>query len=418
MKDAGDVLIVGAGPVGLFTALALAQDGARVTVIEAEEKISDSPRAAVYFPSSMIALDGIGILDEVDSLGVRNNAVGHRVPDLDFYKRISFDCLTGVTYDYQVHAGQDVAARVAMDHARRRGVQVLFGHRLTAFTQDEDGVRATVATPDGGEEIFAAKWMVGTDGARSTVRKLLNIEFEGHTWSNRFVATNLYCDFGSLGFEMANFVCDPTYMAVIAALDGNGLWRLTYQEDAALPAETFMDRLEERYAFHIPKGMKYEIAAARPYAIHQRCAARLREGRVLLAGDAAHATNPCGGLGLTTGVWDGMILADVLAAVIRGDEDEIILDRYSDERRRVFWEVTSPGASENKRIMEESDRAKREADCAGVAVAADNPDVARMVMGFPFRTLGDPLRAGSRWASANPLPAAGIEIEQRKSQLR
>ena len=68
----------------------------------------------------------------------------------------------------------------------------------------------------------------------------------------------------------------------------------------------------------------------------------MREGRILLAGDAAHCTNPMGGLGLTTGFWDGMVLADVLAAVIRGEEDDSILDRYSDERRRVYLEVSSP----------------------------------------------------------------------------
>jgi 2-polyprenyl-6-methoxyphenol hydroxylase-like FAD-dependent oxidoreductase len=416
MHDAGDVLIVGAGPVGLFTALALSQAGASVTVIEAEPSISDSPRAMVYFPSSMVALNELGILDEVDQHGVRNSAVGHKVPDLDFFAELSLHALKGITYDYQIHAGQDVAARIAHDHAVKRGVTVLFDHRLESFEQRTDSVIAKVASPEG-TKTLQARWMIGCDGARSTVRKMLDIEFEGHTWPERFVATNVYCDFTDLGFTMGNFVCDPTYMAVIGLIDAHGLWRLTYQEDGNLPAESFMDRLPERYAYHIPNGFKYEIKSARPYTIHQRCAARLRDGRVLLAGDAAHATNPCGGLGLTTGVWDGMILSDILAAVIRGEENEEILNRYCADRRRVFWEITSPGATENKRIMREADPEKRRQDCIAVQAIADNPDVARLMMGFPFRTIGDVLRPDSRWKNANPLPAAGIDLESRKTQL-
>jgi 2-polyprenyl-6-methoxyphenol hydroxylase-like FAD-dependent oxidoreductase len=416
MQDVGDVLIVGAGPVGLFTALALAQTGADVTVIEAEESISDSPRAMVYFPSSMVALKELGILEEVEKQGVRNSAVGHKVPDLDFYATLSLTALTGITFDYQIHAGQDVAARIALDHLRQRGARVLFNHQLLSLDQRSDRVVATVQTPEGAQS-FQAKWMIGCDGARSTVRKLLDIEFEGLTWPERFVATNVYCDFSSLGLTMGNFICDPTYMAVIGLIDADGLWRLTYQEDGDLPAESFMERLPERYAYHIPKGMKFEIKSARPYVLHQRCAARLRDGRVLLAGDAAHATNPCGGLGLTTGVWDGMILSDVLGAVLRGEAKEDLLDLYSDERRDVFWKVTSPGATENKRIMREADPTRRRQDCDAIQALADDPNLARLMMGFPFRTIGNVLRPESRWRAANPMPAAGVDLDQRKSQL-
>lgn len=417
MIDAGDVLIVGAGPVGLFTALALAQEGVRVTVIEGEPDISDSPRAIAYFPVVMAALKDLGVLEELDREGAHVQTVFHKVPALNFSAKLSFKVLSGLTYDYQIQAGQDVAARIACDHARKKGVEVLFDHRLISIEQRSDNVITVVETPEG-PRTFQSKWLIGCDGARSTVRKSLEIGYEGFTWPNRFVATNVYCDFQSLGFDQAGFVCDPVYMSVIAMIDKGGLWRLTYQEDSALPAETFMERLPERYAFHIPAGVKYDITAARPYTIHQRCASRLRDGRVLLAGDAAHCTNPMGGLGLTTGFWDGMILADVLAAVVRGEEDESILDRYSDERRRVYLEVSSPAASENKRMMEEADPERRKQDCANYQAMADDPELTRLMMCFPFRIVGDLLRPNSRWKDiANPLKIAGIDIEKRKSQF-
>jgi 2-polyprenyl-6-methoxyphenol hydroxylase-like FAD-dependent oxidoreductase len=138
---------------------------------------------------------------------------------------------------------------------------------------------------------------------------------------------------------------------------------------------------------------------------------------VLLAGDAAHATNPCGGLGLTSGIWSGMILSDVLSEVIAGRADDSILDRYSDERRRIFWDIASPGASENKRMMEESDREKRLKDIEGVKVMAADPGVARLMMLFPFRVVGDTLREGSRWRDADPTARAGVDLERRGSQL-
>jgi 2-polyprenyl-6-methoxyphenol hydroxylase-like FAD-dependent oxidoreductase len=417
MIDAGDVLIVGAGPVGLCTALALAQEGLQVTLIEGGPAISDMPRAMVYFPVTMAAFESLGVLADIDRQGRRVQTVGHRVPDLNFHAQLSFNVLTGLTYDYQIHAGQGVAAQIICEHARQNGVDVLFDHQLVSLEQHSDNVITKVETKEG-PRTFRSKWVIGCDGARSTVRKLLDIDYKGHTWSNRFVATNVYCDFESLGIDEAGFICDPVNMAMIAVIDNKGLWRLTYQEDGSLPAETFMERLPARYAFHIPPDVKYEITAAQPYAIHQRCAERLRDGRVLLAGDSAHCTNPMGGLGFSSGIWDGLVLADILAAVLRGEENDSILDRYSDERKRIFWDLVSPSASGNKRMMEEADLEIRKQDCANFKAMADDPNVTRMAMCFAFNLVGDLLRPNSRWKDiANPLKMAGIEIEARKSQF-
>lgn len=417
MIDAGDVLIVGAGPTGLFTALALAQEGVRVTVIESEAGICDAPRAPVYFPVTMTAFDKMGVLADLEKEAVHVQTVGHRVPEYGFHAQLSFKVLEGVTYDYQLHAGQDVAARIACEHARRLGVEVHFNHKLISFEQHRDNVITVVATPEGPRSL-QSKWLIACDGARSTVRKQLDIAYEGFTWPNRFVATNVYCDFPSLGIDPAGFICDPVYGAMICIIDKNGLWRLTYQEAGELPEGTFMDRLAERYAFHIPEGVKYEVAAAAPYTIHQRCASRMREGRVLLAGDSAHCTNPMGGLGFTTGLWDGLVLADLLASVLRGEEDESILDRYSDERRRVYLDISSPAACSNKRMIEQSDPAIRKADCERIKALADNPDLTRLMMCFPFRTIGNLLRPNSRWKDiSKSVRDAGIDIDYHKSQF-
>jgi 2-polyprenyl-6-methoxyphenol hydroxylase-like FAD-dependent oxidoreductase len=284
---------------------------------------------------------------------------------------------------------------------------------LTELEQTDRGVTAKAATP-AGNTTLTADWVIGADGARSAVRKSCGLKFEGHTWPNRFIATNLYCDFRALGYESANFVCDPIHSAIIAVVNADGLWRLTYQEDGELPVETFMDRLPRRYAHFIPAGSLYELRMANPYTLHQRCAESLRAGRVFLAGDAAHATNPLGGLGLTTGLWTGLILADVLAAVINGTADISILDRFSAERRRVFWEVTSPAASENKRMMEEKNHQLRLKDMESVKLTASDPQHAREMMAFHFKVVGDTLHENSRWRHIDPIPAVAIDVQDRR----
>jgi 2-polyprenyl-6-methoxyphenol hydroxylase-like FAD-dependent oxidoreductase len=411
-----EVLIVGAGPVGLLTALALAQLGIDVLVVEEESELNDSPRAAVYFPTGLVALEALGLLQDLEAQSLKVRDFGFHAPELDFRPVLSMHCLEGITFDYQLHCGQHVVARVALEHAKRLGARVRFCHKLIGLTQSEDGVRGELETPQG-PRLVKAGWLIGADGARSSVRALLGLEFEGHTWANRFVATNIYCDMAAYGYQPSNFICDPVYGGVVAQLDAAGLWRLTYHESAEHPAETFMERLPAKFAGFIPQGAPYRIKAARPYAIHQRCAQRLRVGRALLAGDAAHATNPCGGLGLTSGIWAGVILADVLGAVIKGEEDETILDRYAEERRRIFWEIASPGASENKRMMEESDRQQRLKDIEGVKAMAADPQLARLLMLFPFRVIGNVLRERSRWRDADPTGRAGIDIAHRASQL-
>jgi 2-polyprenyl-6-methoxyphenol hydroxylase-like FAD-dependent oxidoreductase len=403
--------------VGLLTALALAQGGAEVTVVEADCELSDSPRAAVHFSTSLVAIRELGLLEDLEAQSLKVRTFGFHAPEFDFHPVLSMSCMAGITFDYQLHCGQHLLARVAMEHAQKLGARVRFSHKLVGLSQGSGGALAEVETPEG-LKVIKSEWVIGADGARSTVRQLAGLQFEGHTWPNRFVATNIYCDMAAYGYQPSNFICDPVYGGVVAQLDQEGLWRLTYHEGAEHPAETFMERLPAKFAGFIPKDAPYRIKAARPYVIHQRCAERLRLGRVLLAGDAAHATNPCGGLGLTTGVWTGMILSDLLGAVLRGEDNDSILDRYCQERRRIFWEIASPGASENKRMMEEGDRDKRLEDIEGVKRMASDPNVARLMMLFPFRVIGDPLREGSRWSDADPTARAGIALQERASQLR
>ena len=139
-----DVAIVGAGPVGMLTALALAQTGASVIVIEREAQIINSPRAAVYFPSTLLVLEELGLLDDLLAIGFTNRTFGTHVPEFGYRSVVETQPIAGIDYDYQLHVGQHEVARTAMEHAQALGVEVRFGHALTGLCDGDSGVTLTV----------------------------------------------------------------------------------------------------------------------------------------------------------------------------------------------------------------------------------------------------------------------------------
>lgn len=388
------VVVVGAGPVGFLTALGLARAGVPVRVLEAEARINDAPRASGYFPTTVAILEKLGLKEDVDAVAYWSSTFSYRM--LATGETLHVDTARMLppetVYRYNAHFGQHVLAEIVSRHLQRLpDTQVSWNTRLVGLNQDSGGVTLDVETPAGREQILA-DWVVGTDGARSTTRHLLGLPFEGHTWPERFVATNLYYDFEKYGFEPANMIVDPVNWAVVARLGRENMWRLTYSESAELDEAGAAGRIPEHYASILPDPKApWEIVASSPYRVHERCAPRFRVGRVLLAGDAAHACNPCGGMGLTGGIIDAMAAVDVLEAVIGGKAPESVLDFYSTERRRVFLEVSSPVASGYKQRMCEPDAQKRRAQYEEFRALAEAPEQALMATSLAKLVEGAPM---------------------------
>lgn len=352
LKPLVDVIVIGGGPVGFVNALGLAQAGIRVTVIEAESQIINSPRAAVYFWSVLDGLGRLGILEDALAAGVRKQDYTYLVRRTGERIVYSMETLKDHTpHPYNLHLGQHLLADIAMRRLQTfPNATVRFGTRLEGLHQNADGVTLSVAIGQHTEEL-RARWVIGADGAASSVRRLLGLSFDGLSWQERFVATNVKYDFERHGYARATFVIDDRFGAVIAILNNEGLWRCTYMEDAALPEETFLERLPHMYEAILPGRGSYELVAASPYRMHQRSAPRYRVGRVVLAGDAAHVTNPTGGLGLTCGLFDSYALYPALAAIIVEGADDAVLDRYSAARRDIFLNRVSPQATANKQLI-------------------------------------------------------------------
>jgi 3-(3-hydroxy-phenyl)propionate hydroxylase len=217
------------------------------------------------------------------------------------------------------------------------------------------------------------------------VRKALGLAFEGVTWPEWFVATNVFFDFEAHGFGQSNVVHDPHHWAIIPKIDQTGLWRCTYREEPGLSEDEVRARTPERYALFHPDLPAVTPERISPYRVHNRCVASMRIGRVLMAGDAAHAVNPIGGLGLTSGILDAIPLAEALSSIVHGRRDEGLLDVWAEERRRILLEIVAPASTENLRRIGEADPERRKADYERFARLNVDEDLAREALMFTYK---------------------------------
>lgn len=197
--------------------------------------------------------------------------------------------------------GQYGLSKVILEHLERiKHYKLLFNHSVSAIKDDKDSkyVTVTATTPDGPKH-YRSEYVVGCDGGRSVVRKLLGVEFEGFTFDEPIIANNVYYDFRKYGWAGGNFIVDPDHWCLIAQLDDKGLWRVSYGEKPGLTPEEYVDpkRRDAKFqaVFPGPHPVEYNCVATSMYRMHQRCSSTFRKGRCLLAGDAARINNPFGG---------------------------------------------------------------------------------------------------------------------------
>lgn len=399
MSKTSQVIVCGAGPVGLTAAIKFAQKGLEVTVIEAGSALNNLPRACAYFSSVIEGLDNLspGLFDEFREISHAAESVGFYSPDMDWRIGIGPPPPQAGPYAQAFQVGQEEVGELLLKHLLAfDNAQILWDTELVALEERDDGVKLQLETKSG-PDTMTCDWLVGTDGANSAVRRFSGIGFDGTTWPVRLFATNVDFDFTKTGHFGANFRMHPDSYAVIVRVNKANVWRIAFGEDGSLPDEGAVERATNRLVDFIPEGEKYNLLQLSPYRIHQRAGDTLRKGRIVLAGDAAHITNPIGGLGLSTGFWDAFILGDLLPAVINKEIGEDALDAYSDERLRVFWNITSPTASRNLGSIMEADPAKR----AKVREAFEGMIYTPMGLGnfakLPYTLIGDPILPNSHW---------------------
>lgn len=376
----GPVLVAGAGPVGVVSALALARAGIEVEVFEAQADVDTSPRAATTHPATLEMIADLGLIEDYIAQGLVartfqfwDRPTGRKIAEFDH------EVLKGdARFPFVVQTEQHKLARMAIRRLRDLGVPVHVSTRVDAVEQSDDGVRLTIAGP-AGSRVAEGRYLIGADGGRSTVRKALGIEFEGYTFPERFLVLTTPYDFAAeQGFCFRNYIADPeawTNLFKVAGDDGRGLWRAVFP---TLPGETDEQVLSDeavqgRMQKFFPKRGAYEIVHRNLYNVHQRVARTFGQGRCFLAGDSAHVNNPIGGLGLNCGIHDATELSTLLASVCRGEAPAAVLDRYDRRRRPINIEFVQQQTIANKKRLEEKDPAVRDANFAALRKTASDP---------------------------------------------
>lgn len=376
------IIIAGAGPVGVVAALACAQNGFSVTLLEAESKIDDNPRAATTHPSTLEMIARVGLIDQFIAEGLVaryfqfwDKLAQRRITEFDH------ELLRGETaFPFVVQTEQHKLCNMGLKKLREYpNAAVRFNTSVTGVSQDVERVTLTAEGPNGTES-FQGDYVIGADGGRSVVRKALDIEFEGYTWPEQFLVLTVLDDFQQIlpGCCYRNYMADPdewTNLFKVAGDDGKGRWRAVSptrsdeSDDQALGDESAYRRLQR--VFPLPNG--YNVAHRNLYKVHQRVAVNFRQGRAFLAGDSAHVNNTVGGLGLNGGIHDAMELVDTIVEVERCGADPSLLDRYERRRRTVNIEFVQEQTINNKKRLEEKDSKARQARFNELRAIAEDP---------------------------------------------
>jgi 2-polyprenyl-6-methoxyphenol hydroxylase-like FAD-dependent oxidoreductase len=330
------VLIAGAGPVGLALAVALAHHGVRSVVLEESADLSRHSKAPGVLPRTLETFAVWGVLDRCLAEGTflerpQAWAPGRDEPlvTIDLTRLVRTTSAPGVLI-----LPQNRTERILLDHARASGLaDVRFGHRVSGFEQDADGVTVAVDAQGGQGKRLRGDYLVGCDGAHSTVREGLGLELEGKTYPARL----LLADVGIADARDAlpwPRTTTRNQVALGALRVEAGMWRViaAVERDVTDEQATAADHVGELVDTVLGAG-PFDLLWSSVFRIHCRTSPRFRDGRVLLAGDAAHINSPAGGQGMNSGIQDAHNLAWKLARVLAGAPAEPMLASYEAERR-------------------------------------------------------------------------------------
>ena len=327
------VLIAGAGPTGLSLAVELARRRLPCRIIDrASARIVTSNALAIQ-ARTLEVFESMGIVDQA-------LAAGYRLRGLNIYgerrnlAHIEWDTLD-TPYPFILSLPQSETERIMAEELERLGVTVERQVELTGIEQDEAGVSARLSHAGKTEETCRAAWLIGCDGAHSATRHALAVPFDGGDYQESFMFADLGVT-GPLSKDAVHLFFHPEGLLIFIPINEK-LWRIIANlpgtGDDSLPTLEEMQALVDQRG---PGGVSLSNVhwSARPH-IHHRKVSRFRQGRVFLAGDAAHIHSPAGGQGMNTGIQDAFNLGWKLGLVMQGYADESLLDSYDAERGPV-----------------------------------------------------------------------------------
>ena len=357
-----EVIISGAGPVGLCLALLLARAGISVRVFETSDSISEDLRASTFHPPTLDLLERLGVTGELVARGLKCPDWQIRLHPTGERAVFDLSVLAGDTkHPYRLQVEQwklSMALHAAL--SQESNVIVEFGATVDALEQDDAGVSVSV-TRDGEHAQHRARIVIGADGARSFVRKALDIPFEGATYPEITLLVTTQFPFEDHLKGLSNVTYCWKAGGNFSLLKVPGRWRASIYPREDLPIEDQLadGMIQASMNEIVPRDVLWEINEKRDYRVHQRIVPTYYRGRVALAGDAAHLNSPSGGMGLNGGIHDAFELAEALTDILKHRAPLERLELYDRRRRPIARDQIIAQADRNRARMREKDPARR-----------------------------------------------------------
>jgi len=330
-----DVLIVGAGPVGLFLANECARRGLRYRIVEARATQSEHSKALAIFPRTMEIFDMAGLVDPFLEqanrvTSVRVVAHGNTLAHMQFTPEES-------PYQFVAMVPQNITERLLVEELVRKGGTVEYETTFVSAAESDDHVSVTLVHNDQPLKLTAA-FVVGCDGAHSAVRHLLKLPFAGAEYDDSFILADVETNDALPANELQ--LC-PNEVGPVAIFPMSATRRRIVASIKVIDGEVpSLELVQKILAERAPSGIEARALHWSSYfRIHHRQVAQLRVGRMFIAGDAAHIHSPFGGQGMNTGLHDVWNLVWKLDLVVHGHGNEQLLDSYNAERRPVIKQV-------------------------------------------------------------------------------